>query len=242
MKALLAGVLALAALLVHRPARACDCLTAEPEPAAARAQLATVIHGRVLAVRSAPGGGDPRVDLFVIRAWKGATAGAVVTLPVDASSCGYFAVPGDDLLIYAPAGRAVQQCAGADTARVRWGADIDTDAKALGPPTSAAAAPGAIAGLATDVVVEGTVTFSDAGPRPRFELRATRVTRGAVRRQTLRVISSTGACAITAPAVGRKVALRATRVGGELLVSACAATTGVRALAERQRGYSRSSR
>lgn len=230
MKALLAGVLALAALLVHRPAHACDCRTAEPEPAAARAQLATVIHGRVLAVRAAPPGGDPLVELFVIRAWKGATAGDVVTLAVDASSCGYFAVPGDDLLIYAPAGRAVQQCTGADTARVRWGADIDTDAAALGPPTSLAAAPAAITGLAADVVVEGTITRSEGGPRARFELRTTRVTRGAVRRQTLRVISSTGACAVTPPAVGRKVALRATRVAGELVVSACAATTGVRAL------------
>lgn len=228
MKALLAGALALAALLVHRPARACDCGTPEPEPAAARALLATVIHGRVLAVRAAPAGGDPQVELFVIRAWKGAAAGDVVTLAIDASSCGYFAVPGDELLIYAPAGRAVQQCAGAATARVREGADIDADAAALGPPLGAAAAPPAITGLTAEVVVEGTITARDAGPRPRFELRTTRVTRGAARRQTLRVISSTGACAIAPPAVGRKVALRAARVRGELVVSACAATTGVR--------------
>jgi hypothetical protein len=229
MKALLAGALALAALLVHRPARACDCATAEPEPAAARAQLATVIHGRVLAVRAAPAGGDPQVDLFVIRAWKGATAGDVITLPVDASSCGYFAVPGDDLLIYAPAGRAVQQCAGAQTARVRWGADIDADAAVLGAPTSAAAAPVAITGLVAEVVVEGTVTRADGGPRPRFDLRVTRATRGATRRQSLTVISSTGACAVAPPKVGQRVALSAARVRGELLISACVATTGVRA-------------
>ena len=65
--------------------------------------------------------GDALVDLFVIRAWKGATAGDVITLPVDASSCGYFAVPGDDLLIYAPAGRAGPPGAGRQTAPGRRG-------------------------------------------------------------------------------------------------------------------------
>jgi len=228
MKALVAGALALAALLAPRPARACDCATPEPEAKAARAGLATVIHGRVLALRSATGGGY-QVELFVVRAWKGATAGDVVTLPIDASSCGYFVVPGDELLIYAPATGPVRQCAGAATARVRWGADIDTDAAALGPPTSAVA-PAAITGLTADVVIEGKVLRGDVSGRGWFELRTTRASRGALRRQTLRVISSTGTCAITPPRPGARVAVRAIRARDQLVVSACIPDTGVRPL------------
>jgi hypothetical protein len=211
MNALLAGVAVILALLAHpRAARACDC-------------------GRVIAVRAAPGPDDLLVDLFVIRAWKGATAGAVVTLPIDASSCGYFAVPGDDLLIYAPVATAVRQCAGADTARVRWGADIDADAAVLGPPTSVAT-PLASFRLAADVIVTGKVVSADAGPRGRVRVEVTRATRGARRRQTLEVISATGACAIAPPAVGRRIALRAARVQVALVVAACAAGTEVRTL------------
>lgn len=228
MKALRAGVLALAALLVHRPARACDCGTAEPEAKAARASLATVIHGRVLSLRSATGGGY-QVELFVLRAWKGATAGHVVTLPIDASSCGYFVVPGDELLIYAPATGPVRQCAGADTARVRWGADIDADAAVLGPPASAAV-PAANTAPTADVVVEGKVIRGDVSGRGWFELRTTRASRGALRRQTLRVISSTGPCAITPPRPGARVAVRAIRARDQLVVSACIPDTGVRPL------------
>ena len=44
MKALVAGALALAALLAPRPARACDCATPEPEAKAARAGLASALE------------------------------------------------------------------------------------------------------------------------------------------------------------------------------------------------------
>ena len=81
---------------------------------------------------------------------------------------------------------------------------------------------------ATDL--DGIVAFVEAGARPRLQVRTTKVRKGAVRRQTLDVISSTGACAVPLPARGARVKLTAARLHGTLVVSACAATTGVRSL------------
>jgi len=221
---LVAGVaVALALAALPRPAAACDCGIGEPTPAEGLARLATVVEGRVIAMRSTAGGAD--VDLFVTRAWKGATAGAVVTLPFDGSSCGYWVMPGDDVLVYAPAGRPVEQCAGADTARVRSGAEAASDRAALGPPMSTAAAPATVTTAAADVVAEAVVRGVERGGRLRIEVSIARATRGARRKQALTVWSSTGACQIAAPAIGARVELRAVTVQGLAVVSACAPGT-----------------
>ena len=227
--AVLAALIATA--IAVDPARACDCMTPTPSAVDGRAKLATVVHGRVIAARVDAQTRDHQIDLLVLRAWKGATAGATITVLVDGSSCGYFLAPGDEAMIYAPARGPLQQCVGDDTARVTTGAGIAADAAALGPPTSAVAAPASTSGPTADVVAEGKVMMVRSGGRVGFQIRVTKAVLGVVRRQSLDVISSDGACAVAAPAVGSRVAVRAVTVRRQHVVSNCLADLGVRTLA-----------
>lgn len=235
MRTLLLALAALATLSLARPAlsRACDCAHGEPDVAAARAKLATIVHGRVIAARDR--GRDHEIDLYVVRAWAGATAGTTVTIPVDTSSCGYFFVPGDEALIFAPATGELEQCAGDRTARVSTGAAIAADAAALGPPTSSAALPARQPGPTAEVVFEGKVLFPTSY-RGGFEVRATRPGRGAARRTSYRLITPSGpGCEVPIPANGSRVAVRAARVRGQLVVARCFDDLGVKVLAAPRR-------
>ncbi len=230
-------VLALAAAVVAvaapRLAQACDCGTPEPTVAQAQTRLATIVHGRVVAARDRPGSHE--IDVLVARAWKGATAGTTVTIPVEASSCGYFLVPGDEVLLYAPATGAVAQCAGDRTARVITDAGmIAADAVVLGAPTSEVALPARSPGPAADVVIVGRVTQALPGYRSSFRVRVDQARVGATRRQSLDVYSALG-CPVAAPAVGARVEVRATRVRGQLVVASCLDGLGVTVRAQPRR-------
>jgi hypothetical protein len=229
MRTLLVSLAALAAIVLAAPrdAQACDCAHGEPTVADARGKLATIVHGRVVAARDRAAGHGHEIDLYVVRAWSGATAGAVVTIAVDASSCGYFFAPGDEALIFAPATGELEQCAGDRTARVATGAAIAVDAAALGPPTSQVTMPATSPGPTADVVIEGTVTQPMPSYRPGFRVRVTKATTGATRRETLDVYSATG-CPIAVPATGSRVAVRAVRVRRQLVTATCLDGLGVR--------------
>lgn len=183
--------LALAALGAPTPATACDCGTAEPTAAEALARSATVVLGRVTAVAA----DSNQVSLFVIEAWKGAIAGATITLALDGSSCGYRFAPGQDVLIYAPADVPVQQCAGARTARVVTGDGVAADRAVLGPtariePPTTLAMPRALSGTATvDSVVDGEHLHAYVSVR--------KAGRGTKVAQRVVLLSSAGACALT---------------------------------------------
>ncbi len=231
MRTLLLLLAATAAALTAAPtdAHACDCADGEPTVAEARTKLATIVHGRVVAARDRSAGHGHEIDLYVVRAWSGATAGAVVTIAIDASSCGYFFAPGDEALIFAPAAGELQQCAGDRSARVVTGAAIAVDAAALGPPTSQVTMPATSPGPTANVVIEGTVTQPLPGYRPGFQVRVTKATTGATRRETLDVYSATG-CPIAVPATGSRVAVRALRVRRQVVTASCLDDLGMRVL------------
>lgn len=221
----LASTFALAALLAPRPAAACDCDTAEPDVATARATMATVVHGRVMAVVD----GSDRVDLFVVEAWKGATAGTTVTLAVDRSSCGYRLVPGQDVLIYAPADAPVQQCAGPRTARVVFGAGIAADRAALGRAASTATAPATVA-MATDLSATAVVDSVVDGDHLHAYVSVRKAGRGTRVGQRVALLSSDGACAL-APTLAAGDIVRFTGAamwaGTHAVVSPCLPGTSV---------------
>lgn len=228
------GLLLSTSIAAPTPAAACDCGQGEPTVAEARARLATIIEGRVLTI--APGAAGHDVTLFVLRAWKGATAGTTITIAIDASSCGYAFVPGDEVLIYAPAGAPVEQCHGDQTARVRTGAGIAEDAAALGAPSSSASAPAPAAPAPrADLEFEGKVLVADSGDRRLMTVEVTRGRRGARKRERLTVLSPVGACAATPGAaleVGDRVTVTGRRVAALgpsiAVVSSCDPATGVR--------------
>lgn len=228
------GLSLLLAASQARPAAACDCGTGEPTVAAGRARLATVVHGRVRSIGPGSIAHAYTVELFVLRSWKGAAAGTTVRIPVDASSCGYSLVPGDEVLIFAPAADAVQQCAGDRTARVRLGADIAADATALGPPATTAVAP-ARATVPADVVADAVVLHATGGPRQLAHVRVTRARQGSKRHERLDLwMPSDGCVAPATLAAGDRITLRARRLrdavlgSGAALVSSCDAGTAVR--------------
>ncbi len=226
------GTLLLFAIARMPEAEACDCDAPEPSALDAWARFSTVVHGRVVAARSKAGAHE--VDLHVLRAWKGANAGDVVTIPIETSSCGYFLAPGDDVLIYVPDGTPVQQCAGTRTARVRFGIGIEQDAATLGEPRSVVTASPEVT-LPADVIAEGVVTSIDPGHRTGFRMEVTGTSRGARRGEVLSVTTPIGACAIAKPTVGKRYAVRAARFRGTLVIASCAATTSLRPLAVPQR-------
>lgn len=227
------GVLLSTSIAAPTPAAACDCGQGEPTVAEARARLATIIEGRVVTI--APGAAGHDVTLFVLRAWKGATAGTTITIAIDASSCGYAFVPGDEVLIYAPAGAPVEQCRGDQTARVRLGAGIAADAAALGPPSSSAPLPAPVATApAADIEIEGKVLVAPGGDRHLMTVEVTRGRRGARKHERLTVVSPVGACAATtgALAVGDRVTVTGRRVAAlgpsTAVISGCDPATRVR--------------
>lgn len=221
----LASTLALTVLAAPRPAAACDCGTGEPTATEGLARLATVVLGRVMTVTS----DSDQVTLFVTEAWKGATAGTTITLAVDRSSCGYRLVPGQDVLIYAPADAPVQQCAGPRTARVVFGAGIAADRAALGRAASTATAPAAVA-MAADLSGTAVVDSVVDGDHLHAYVSVRKAGRGTRVGQRVALLSSDGACAL-APALGAGDTVRFTGAamwaGTHAVVSPCLPGTSV---------------
>lgn len=235
------GLLLATSIAAPTPATACDCGRGEPTVAEARARLATIIEGRVVTI--APGAAGHDVTLFVLRAWKGATAGTTITIAIDASSCGYAFVPGDEVLIYAPAGAPVEQCRGDQTARVRFGAGIAADAATLGAPSSSAALPVPPATAPpADVEIDGKVLVAPGGERHLMTVEVTRGRRGARKHERLTVVSPVGACAVTTGAleVGDRVTVTGRRVAAlgpsTAVVSGCDPATRLRLTRPARRG------
>ncbi len=232
------GLGLLIAAFAPSPASACDCAQGEPTVAEARVKLAIIVHGRVLSTEASAAPGSYTARVFVLRAWKGAAAGDTMAIPIAASSCGYAIAPGDELLIYAPAGDPVAQCAGDRTARLRMGAGLAEDVAALGPALGAAATPPAAVGVTkAEPVVTGRVTALFDSGRRGFEMITTRGGRGFKVRERVRVWSPIGACAqatVLAAQVGDVVSVegrRLPRFGSEsLLVSGCDGETRARVI------------
>lgn len=228
-----------------RSAAACDCGRGEPTVAEAKVSLAIIVDGRVRSIRPGSTRAAYTAELFVIRAWKGATAGTTVAIPIEASSCGYVLVPGDEVLIYAPAGEPVAQCAGDRTARVRLGPGIAADATALGPPASTAVEPARTATPA-ELVADAVVLNVTGGSRQLAEVRVTRARRGAKRYEVLQLWSPIDGCAVAAElAVGDRIALAAHRLRDSVLppsvalVSSCDVATKVRVVRPARRPAAR---
>ncbi|MEZ4403881.1 MAG: hypothetical protein R3B06_27910 [Kofleriaceae bacterium] len=226
----LLGVLAaaLTTLAAAPPAIACDCDSPPDTVASAKARLGVIALGRIRSV-TRPAHGPLEVTLFVTQAWRGAAAGAELTLPVDGSDCGYQLVPGDEALVYAPVGGEVGQCKGDASARVVLGAAMAADLAALGPAASTStAAPPA---LQTDelVIADGRVDIAYDLGRPMVYVSVSRATRGATRGERLAITTPVGACAAKLTAKARdRVTVRARRVVGGLVISSCLADTSLK--------------
>ena len=235
MRLLCLPLIGLLPVLFVRDAQACDCGTPEPTVAEGLGRLSVVVAGRVTSLRDI-GDRAYTIDLLVERSWKGPEAGRVVSLPIDASSCGFHILPGEELLIYAPVGEPAQQCAGDRTARIRVGPQIAADLHELGAPASVAnlPTPTAVPGKA-DVVAEAKVEAIDDGLRIRYRLRVVREKKGARRGEFLSIVSPVGACEVRLDvAKGTRLAVTARNVGGLLVVSRCLGGTGLTKLRSRR--------
>ncbi|MBL8957748.1 MAG: hypothetical protein JNK82_43635 [Myxococcaceae bacterium] len=159
--------------------------------------------------------------LRVAQSWKGAPAGKELTFELDTSDCGFELLPGDDALIFAPAGLVVEGCADQRSARGSLGQRLVADTTALGPALSSTRID-ALPSAGPRVRFEGKVDANLSTQRPVVRARVSTATEGTKPGELLVVQSPVGDCA--APLdfrMGDFVVVTGYRWGDVIVVSRC---------------------
>jgi hypothetical protein len=122
-----------------RSAHACDCAEAPLTQGQIAKRAGAIFLGRALAkTATARSGVEYKVE--VLRAWKGVSAGDVVNVRSDESTCGIGLPTGSPVLIYATAasqdGQPVFGLSYCGENRVAVGAEIAAEERLLGAPSS----------------------------------------------------------------------------------------------------------